>query len=73
MVFHTLHAFNMTIRKGTWNILLLSSANFFFQIYFTKDSFSNLIRVSNRLNSDQDQHSVVPDTGPKLFAKIVSR
>ena len=37
-----------------------------------KEYFRNTIRVSNGLESDQDRHSVGPDLGSKLFAKVIS-
>ena len=33
----------------------------------------NTIRVSCRLDSDQDLHSVSPDLSPNCFAKVTSR
>ena len=55
-------------------MLLLSSADFF-KINF-KNSFRNIIRVSNHLDPDQDGHSVGPDLGPnslRLLADDKSR
>ena len=50
-------------------MLLLSSA-----VLFKKSlSGTKTIRVSKGLDPDQDQHSVCPDPGPKLFAKVNSR
>ena len=46
-------------------MLLLSSTD---KINVSKNCFRNAIRVSNGLDSDQDQHS-----GCKLFAKVNSR
>ena len=44
----------------------LSSAGFFSKLAYSKNSFRNTIRVSNSLDTDQDQHSVGPDLGTKL-------
>ena len=38
-------------------MLLLSSADFFSQLTFSKNSFKKTIRVSNGLDPDQDQRS----------------
>ena len=55
---------------ASWVIFhaFLSSADFFFKIYFFKKSFKNTIRVSNRLDPFCWSWSV-----SKLFAKIISR
>ena len=45
-------------------MLLLSSGDFFQIQPFSKNSFRNIIRASNGLDPDQDQHSVDPDLGP---------
>ena len=45
----------------------------FFKSKTFKNIFGNTIRVSNSLDPDQDQRSVGPDLGPKLFAKVISR
>ena len=42
-------------------MLLLSSADFFSNLTFSKNSFRNPIRVSSSLDPDQDRHSVGPD------------
>ena len=44
-------------------MLLLSSADFFSKLTFSKYSFWNAIRVSNGLDPDQDRHFVGPDLG----------
>ena len=36
----------------------------FFQFFFSKTSFTNTIRVSNRLGSGQERRYVGPDQGP---------
>ena len=41
----------------------------FYQIKSKQEHYWN---VSNVLDPDQDRH-VIPDLGPKLFAKVVSR
>ena len=47
----------------------LSSADFFQNQLFLKNSFRNIIRVSNSLDPDQARQNVWPD----LFAKVISR
>ena len=54
-------------------MILLSPADFFFKINFSKDSFRNTIRVSNGLGPDQNRRSVGPYMGSKLFAKVITR
>ena len=44
-----------SLHAGYFFMLLVSSADFFQK---------NAIRVSNSLETDQDQHSVSPDLGP---------
>ena len=46
-------------------MLLLSSADFFSNLSFSKDSFWNITRVSNDLDPGQDRRSVGPDLGTK--------
>ena len=48
-------------------MLLLSSADFFSKLHFSKNSFRNTIRVSNGLDPDQDRCSVSPDLGPNGY------
>ena len=48
-------------------MLLPSSADFFPKLNFSKNSFRNTIRLSKDLDSDQDQHNVGPDLGPKCL------
>ena len=45
-------------------MLLLSSADFFPKLTFPKNSVMNTIRISNGLDSDQDQRSFGLDLGP---------
>ena len=42
----------------------------FFKLIFSKNSFTNTIRVSNSFDPDQDRHFVCPDLGLN-FAKVV--
>ena len=51
-------------------MLLLSSADFFKIIFSSKNCFRNSIRVSNRMDPDQDQHCVGPDLGPNCLQKL---
>ena len=50
--------------------MFLSSA-FFSKLAFSKNSFSNAIRMSNSLDPDQDRRRSL--SGSKLFATVVSR
>ena len=47
----------------------LSSADFFSKLTFSKNSFRNNIRGSNKLDPDQDRHPVSPDLGPECLQK----
>ena len=42
----------------------------FSKLTFSKNSFTNTIRVSNGLDSDQDRHSVGPDLGPNCLQSL---
>ena len=42
----------------------------FSRLTFSKNSFSNAIRVSNGLDPAQDQHSVGPDLGPNCLQML---
>ena len=46
---------------------------YFLTFLFSKFSFSNHIRISNSLDPNQARHYVVPESGSKLFAKLISR
>ena len=48
----------------------LSSAIFFKNLLFLKNSFRNTIRVSNSLDPDQAQHFAGPDLGPNCFQRL---
>ena len=48
---------------------LLSSADFFKIRFFKKKYFMHTIRVSNRLDQDQDRRSVGPDLGPNCLQR----
>ena len=53
--------------------MFLSSAAFLFQNpLFLENSFTNNIRVSNRLDLDQERYFVVPDMGPNLVQRLSS-
>ena len=45
----------------------------FLKFTFSNNSFRNAVRVLNGLDPDQNQCSVAPDLGPKLFVKVISR
>ena len=49
-------------------MFLLSSADFFFKIDFSNNSFRNTIWASNSL--DLDLHSVRPDLGPNCLPRL---
>ena len=51
-------------------MLLLSSADFFSILTFSKNSFRNNIRIINGLDSDQDWHSVSPDLGQSCLQRL---
>ena len=51
-------------------MLLLWSVYFFSKLTFSKNPFSNTIRVSNGLDPDQDRHSVGPDLGPNFLQSL---
>ena len=51
-------------------MVLLSSADFFPKLTFSKVSFRMTIRVSNGLDPDQDRHFVGPDLGPNYLQRL---
>ena len=51
-------------------MLLLSSADFFSILTFSKNSFRHTIRVSNGSDPDQDRHIVGPDLGPNCLQRL---
>ena len=53
-------------------MILVSSADFFSKLTFSKNSFRNTIRVSNSLDPDQDLHSVGPDLGPNCLQRLLA-
>ena len=61
--------FKLTFLIFSWEILMtfLSSADLFSKSTFSKSSFRNTIRVSNRLDPDQTWHIVGPDLRPNCF------
>ena len=48
-------------------MLILLSADFF---SFQNNSFRNIIRMSNGLDSDQHRHIVLSDLGPNRFLTV---
>ena len=58
---------------GIFFILLLSSADFFQKLTFSKKSFRNTIKVSNSLDPDQDRHFVGPDMGPNCLQRVLAK
>ena len=50
----------------------LSSADFSQNLTFSKNSYTNTIRVSNNLDPDQDQHSVGPDLDPNCLQRLTA-
>ena len=51
-------------------MFLLSSADFFSKLTFSKNSLKNSIRVSDNLDPDQDRHSVGPDLDLNFLQKL---
>ena len=49
---------------------MLSSADFFQNYFFSKNSFKNTFSVSNGLDLDQDGHSVCPDRDPNCLQRL---
>ena len=43
---------------------------YFSKSTLSKNSFRNMIRVSNSLYPDQTRHFVEPDLGPKVFLRL---
>ena len=58
------------LHAGYFFMLLLSFADFFINIFFSKNSFKNNIRVSNCLDPDQDGHSFSPNLGPNCLYRL---
>ena len=50
-------------------MLMLASSDFFQILTFFQEHYQSV----NNLDPDQDQHSVGPNNGSKLFAMIISR
>ena len=63
------HCFN-SIYTRKFPKFLLSSADFFSKLFFSRDSFKNIIRVSISLDPDQDQRSVGPDLGSNCLQRL---
>ena len=55
---------------GNFALFLLSSADFFSKLNFSKNSFRNTIKVSNSLDPDQDRPYVGPDLGPNCLQRL---
>ena len=64
----------LTPDEGLW-VQALLSADFFFKIYPSKNSFRSTIRVSNSLNPDQDRQNCGPDRQNVVpdLAKLISK
>ena len=58
-----------SLHVGYFFMIFLSSADIF-KINFLIKLFWNIIRVSNSLDLDQDQHSVGPDLGPNCLQRL---
>ena len=56
---------------GNFLMLFWSPADFFFQNYFSKNSFRNSIRVQYSVDPDQEGYSVNPDLDPQT-TKVAS-
>ena len=55
---------------GTLEKKKLPYADFFSKLSFSKNSFRNIIRESNKLDPDQTRHSVGPDLGPNCLQRL---
>ena len=51
---------------GNFSLQLVSYADFFFKISFSKNNYGTL-STSNGLDPDQDRHNVGPDLGPNCL------
>ena len=62
----------LSIDSAYWVILhaFLSSADFFSKSTFSKNSFRNTIKVSNRMDPDQAQCFVGPDMDPNCLQRL---
>ena len=65
--------FDTLCMLGIFFLLSLSSADFFLRLTFSRNSFTNTIRVSNSFDPDQDRYSVGPDLGPNCLQRFISR
>ena len=52
------------------HLFVFSSVDFFQTQLFSKNSFRNTIRVSNRLDPDQARHIVGPDLDPNCLQRL---
>ena len=57
------------MHSGYFFVLLLSSADFS-KLLFSINFFRNTFRVSNILDSDEDQGSVGPHLGPNCLQRL---
>ena len=55
---------------GNFSCFCCRLLTFLFKINFFKKSFRDIIKVSNGLDTDQDQRSGDPDLGPNCLQKI---
>ena len=51
-------------------MVLVSSADFFSNLTFKKNSLKNTIRVSNSLDPDQNRHFVGPESDPNCLQRL---
>ena len=67
---YTSSSFGLTFYMlGNFSMIFLLSVDIFSKLNFSKISFRNTIRVSDRLDPDQAQHSVGPDLGPNCLRR----
>ena len=59
-----------SLHAGYFFLLLLSSADFFSKLTFSKSSFRDTIRVANGLLPNQDRRSVGPDLCPSCLQRL---
>ena len=68
---HLISAFRIVKLFACWEILnAFCRLLIFFKINFLKNSFRNIIRVSNTLDPDQARQNVGPDLGPNCLQRL---
>ena len=57
---------------GKFSFFLLSSADFFSKLTFSRNNFRNIIGVTNCLDPDQNRHSIGRVLGPNCLQRVVA-